>query len=255
MAARTTSRVIALGASNLTRGFQTVVATARAQWGSDVEVIAALGHGRSFGSESRFVARSIPGILQSDLWRHLDGLPPLPTRAIVSDIGNDILYGFDHTQILAWIEQVVERLARLSDDITLAGLPRVGVDDISSARFVFFRSIFFPRCRLSFTEVAQTAERVRDGVAALAAARGLRFVQLKPEWYGVDPIHFRPSKWREAWQEIVCGDSRPMLGRLSRSEALRLYLMRPQHQRVFGFEYGADQRGVSLPAGGRIWLY
>jgi hypothetical protein len=255
MAARATRRVVALGASNLTRGFQTVVATARAEWGPDVEVIAALGHGRSFGSESRVIARTIPGILESGLWDQLESLPPAPTRAIVSDVGNDILYGFTHTQILTWVHEVVHRLARFSDDIVLAGLPRVGAGDISHAKFLFFRSILFPRCRLSFAEVAETAQRVNDGVAALAAARGLRFVPLKEEWYSVDPIHIRPSKWREAWQEIVCGESRPALGQLSRSEALRLYLMRPQHQRVLGFEYGAEQHGVALPAGGRIWLY
>jgi hypothetical protein len=255
MAASATRRVVALGASNLTRGFQTLVATARAQWGQDVDVIAALGHGRSFGSESRFIARTIPGILQSDLWRQLDRLPPLPTRAIVSDIGNDILYGFSDTQILTWVEEAVDRLARFSDDIVLAGLPRVGVNDISSAKFLFFRSFFFPRCRLSFAEVAEIAERVRAGVSALAEARKLRFVRLKDEWYGIDPIHFRPSKWRDAWQEIVCGDSGPALGSLSRMEALQLYLMRPRHQRVFGLEFGAEQHGVKLPAGGRIWLY
>jgi hypothetical protein len=255
MAAALTKRVVALGASNLTRGFQTVVATSRAAWGPNVEVVAALGHGRSFGSESRVLARTIPGILQSGLWHELETLPPLPTKAIVTDIGNDILYGFSHTQILAWVEETVDRLKQFSDDIILAGLPRVGAHDISNAKFLFFRSILFPRCRLSFAQVADTAERVNEGVAAIAATRRLRFVRLKRDWYGIDPIHIRPSKWREAWQEIVCGDSWPSLGRLSRLEACRLYLMRPQHQQMFGVEFGAEQHGIQLPAGGRIWLY
>jgi hypothetical protein len=248
-------RVVALGASNLTRGFQTVVATARAEWGADVEIVAALGHGRSFGSESRFVARRIPGILQSGLWQQLDREPRVPTLAIVSDVGNDILYGYSYQQILEWVEETVDRLAQYSDDIVVAGLPRVGATDISSARFLFFRSIFFPRCRLSFAEVAATAGRVSEGIEALAGARRFRFVHLKPEWYGVDPIHIRPSMWRPAWQEIVCGEARPALGPLSRAEALRLYLMRPQQQRLFGLDFGVEQQGLTLPAGGTVWLY
>ena len=44
-------RVVALGASNLTRGLHTVVSTARTEWGPDVEVLGALGHGRSYGGE------------------------------------------------------------------------------------------------------------------------------------------------------------------------------------------------------------
>jgi hypothetical protein len=50
-------RVVALGASNLTLGFQAFVASARAALGPEVEIAAALGHGRSYGSDSRFVAR------------------------------------------------------------------------------------------------------------------------------------------------------------------------------------------------------
>ena len=255
MQATNPRRVVALGASNLTRGFQAVVATARAAWGRDVEVIAALGHGRSYGAESRFLVRTLPGILQSDLWQDLARLPPRPTRAIVSDIGNDILYGFSHDQILAWVEETLDRLAEYSNDIVLAGLPYVGPADISHRRFLFFRSVFFPGCRLTFAEVADTAARVSEGVAAIADARKLRFVGLKKEWYGVDPIHFRPSVWRAAWQEIVYGSECPELGDLSRIEALHLYLMRPQHQQLFGIELGVEQQGVRLPAGGTIRLY
>ncbi len=67
-------RVVALGASNLTRGLQTVVATATATWGPDVEVLAALGHGRSYGAPSRLLIRTLPGILESGLWKDLESL-------------------------------------------------------------------------------------------------------------------------------------------------------------------------------------
>ena len=61
-------RVVAVGASNLTRGFQAVLSNARKEWGLDVEVLAALGDGRADGASSRFVVRRLPGILESDLW-------------------------------------------------------------------------------------------------------------------------------------------------------------------------------------------
>jgi len=64
--------------------------------------VAALGHGRSYGAHSKFVVRTLPGILQSGLWRHLESLSTVPTRALVTDIGNDILYGFSAEQTLAW---------------------------------------------------------------------------------------------------------------------------------------------------------
>ncbi len=108
------ARVIALGASNLTRGFRTVVSAARAAWGPEVQVLAALGHGRSYGAPSRVVFRTLPGILESGLWRTLESLPALPTRALVADVGNDILYGLSAERILAWVEEALSRLQRVT---------------------------------------------------------------------------------------------------------------------------------------------
>lgn len=158
-------RVVALGASNLTRGFQTVVATARTAWGTDVDVLAALGHGRSYGADSAFLVRRLPGILDSGLWRRPETAPSL---------------------------------------------------------------------------------------SRLAQERGARFLELRPSWYGVDPIHIRPSLWRLAWQEILgvtCPTPR------SRLEAMRLYAMRPERQWLCGVEQRTDQRGRQLTRGGRVWLY
>jgi hypothetical protein len=73
-------------------------------------VLAALGLGRSYGARSRVLLRGLPGILQSGLWRQLESLPPAPTRALVTDVGNDILYGSSPEQILEWVEESVARL-------------------------------------------------------------------------------------------------------------------------------------------------
>ena len=87
----------------------------RAPWvervGPGVEVLAALGHGRSYGAHSRFVFRTLPGILESGLWQELESRPQLPTRGLVTDIGNDIFYGFSPEQTLGWIESYFGSIA------------------------------------------------------------------------------------------------------------------------------------------------
>jgi hypothetical protein len=80
----------------------------------------------------------------------------------------------------------------------------------------------------------------------------VRFQHLRPSWYGLDPIHIRPSLWGTAWQEIL-GISCPVPQ--SRIEALRLYAMRPERQWLFGFEQRTAQAGTRLRGGGRVWLY
>ena len=248
------SRVVALGASNLTRGLGTVVATARAAWGPDVEIVAALGHGRSYGADSFFLARKLPGILDSGLWRHLEAASARPTRALVTDVGNDVAYGFSAEQILAWVDEAIVRLTRVTSDITLTDLPLASMRRLSHLKFLLFRSVLIPSCHLSLEQVLDTAERVNRGLPSLAASHGVRFVPLKPEWYGFDPIHIRPSLWRSAWREIL-GASADSRGDRSTLEQWRLYLMPPERQWLFGIEYVHPQSGVQLPAGGRVWLY
>lgn len=249
------TRVVALGASNLTRGFQTVVSTARATWGPQVEVLAALGHGRSYGAPSRLAFRGLPGILESGLWSALDSRPRATTRALVTDVGNDILYGFSAEQTLAWVEEALNRLTRLTHDIVLTGLPLASIRRLTNLKFLTFRSILVPSCRLSLAQVLEAAERVDAGLNRLATASGARFLQLDPAWYGFDPIHVRPSLWHSAWQQILGVRDAGPSGASSRVESLGLYLMRPERRWLFGVEQFTPQAGLALRSGGRVWLY
>jgi hypothetical protein len=249
------ARIVALGASNLTRGFQTVVSTARSVWGPDVEILAALGHGRSYGASSKFLGRTLPSILKSGLWAELEQRPPMTTRALVTDVGNDILYGFSVERTLGWVDEVLRRLTRVTQDIVLTGLPLASVHWLTNRKFLAFRTALIPSCRLALVEVIEKAERVHDGLVRLSHTYGAKFLHLHPDWYGFDPIHMRPSCWRGAWQEIL-GEQMPgPRGVRSMVEAVRLYLMRPERRSVFGIEQVTPQSGIALRAGGHIWLY
>ena len=248
-------RVVALGASNLTRGFQTVVSTARVAWGPRVEVLAALGHGRSYGVRSRLVFRALPGILESGLWSELESRPHVVTRALVTDVGNDILYGFSADQTLAWVAEALRRLSRLTEDIVVTGLPLASVRRLTSLKFLAFRSILVPSCRLSLAQVLDRTECVNVGLAQLSSELGAKFLQPDPAWYGFDPIHVRPSMWRQAWQRVLGAQPQASLIGVSTVESVRLYLMRPERRWMFGLEQFTPQSGVGLPSGARVWLY
>jgi len=249
-------RVVALGASNLTRGLRTLVSTARDLGGPEVEVLLALGLGRSYGARSRVLGRSLPGILQSGLWAQLEALPSVPTRGLITDVGNDILYGSPPEEVLAWVEECAARLLRHTSDVVLTDLPLASLRGLSPSRFLFFRTLFFPPCRLSFDQVFERAEKITAGLETLASARGLRFFRLRPEWYGFDPIHMRPRYWREAWREILCGGAVRETGtRAGWWETLRLYSLFPEKQWLLGIEQVTLQAGVAMRSGGRVWLY
>jgi hypothetical protein len=247
--------VVALGASNLTRGLGLVVANARAGWGPELELLAALGHGRSYGARSRVLARSLPGILQSGLWSALESRPPVATRALVTDVGNDILYGFPVEQVLGWVREVVRRLKQTTDDVAITDLPAASIRSLSRLRYLFFRTLLVPSCRLGLREVIERGEQVNAGIEELARREGLRLTRLERAWYGFDPIHFQRAARPEAWRRILGVPAASPPGICSPAETVRLYLEPPERQWLFGVERRSPGEGLSPACGGSVWLY
>jgi hypothetical protein len=104
------SRLVALGASNLTRGLPELLRAAGSGSPAPTEFLCALGLGRSYGLRSRVLFRSLPSILECGLWSRLSELPPASTTALVTDVGNDILYGASVGSLSSWVEECVARL-------------------------------------------------------------------------------------------------------------------------------------------------
>lgn len=245
-------RLIVLGASNVTRAFHVIAAGAARTWGPGVEIFAAHGLGRSFGAASSVHWRRLPGILECGLWRGLEQMPPARTRAVIWDVGNDILFGHPPELIVQWVAECVARIKGVTGDITLATLPMENVRSISRRRYLLFRSFLFPRSRMRFEETIAAAERIERGLEALSAAQGLRRIRPRPDWYGYDPIHILPRHWSRAWGEIL-GATDAIEWKWS--DALRMYLMRPEHRWVLGKEQFKPQTGTRLKPGGKLWLY
>ena len=247
-------RLVALGASNLARGMGTAVAVARGASAEPLEVVSAFGPGRSYGMDSRLMGRRLPGILHCGLWQTLASLPPRPTRAIVTDVGNDILYHVPVPRIVSWVDEAVARLGGVTGEVSLTGLPIERIRLLSPSAFLFFRTMFVPRCRLSQAETLDASLRVDEALRAIAGRRGARFVPMRLEWYGTDPIHIRPRAWTTAWREIVSGE--PAAAGAGRTwDGMRLFLMKPEQRWWFGVEQRSPQPGLRLASGPTVWCY
>lgn len=143
----------------------------------------------------------------------------------------------------------------MTGDIVVTDLPLMSIRRLSRSKFLVFRSILVPSCRLLLAQVLNRAERVNAGLADMASAHGLRLFHLNPSWYGFDPVHIRPSLLCQAWQQILGADFLASMSRMSMAESLRLYLMRPERRWIFSVEQFTPQSGIALPSGGHVWLY
>ena len=258
-----THRVVVLGASNLARGFPTVVETAQRAWGRRLEMFVALGRGRSYGRSTRMLGRQLPGILDCGLWPELAArseLPTtLPTTAVVTDIGNDLLYHEPVERIVGWVEACLDRLVALEARTVVTLLPIENLERLSQVRFQILRRIFFPSSRVGLDEVGQRALALNDGVRRLAEARGFDVVGPRAAWYGIDPIHIRSRHMTSAWREILTAEGPAPAAidpvRTSLARALYLHSRRPFHRHFMGFEQRRSQPSARLPGGTTIAFY
>jgi hypothetical protein len=252
-------RVVLLGASNLTKGIGAVVTTAQAAWGRPLEVWTALGHGRSYGRASRAFGRQLPGILQCGLWHDLGAAQQQSTAALVTDIGNDLIYEEPVEQIATWVEQCLDRLAAMRARTVVTSLPLATLDTLSRARFRLLRSVFFPHSRIGLEEVASRAHSLDERVRRLASERGFDVVDQRRAWYGFDPIHIRFAHRNGAWREILSpwsttGESFPAADH-GFGRTLYLRSRAPHYRRVLGVERRRAQPSARLRDGTTVAIY
>ncbi|HEV8113845.1 MAG TPA: hypothetical protein VGR31_13805 [Planctomycetota bacterium] len=254
------SRVVLLGASNLTLAFRLVVARLRAALPAPLGILAAIGHGRSYGRTSRMLARELPGITECGLWRALDRTPEDETDgatcALLTDFGNDIVYGADVDAIAGWIETALERLARHRARCALVRLPLRTFERVSPLRFWMARGILYPSHRIAFARVRERARALDARIVELARAHGAALVEQREDWYGVDPVHIRRRRRDAAWREILapleaCGRAQPARA-LERAALGRLL---PERRRFLGRDEVHAQPAAELLDGTTISVY
>lgn len=243
-------RAVLLGASNLKMGFSRALSCLP----GPVEVLAALGHGRSYGMWSRLAwVRQLPGIVQCGLWEELERRPPLPTVALVSDVGNDLLYGAPVPSIAGWVGTCVERLARHRAELVIGLLPLASLEKVSPFRYHLVRQILFPGRRAApWSALLSDARELNERLRSLGLEHGARLVEPSPSWYGIDPIHVRRSMRSQAWTEIL---RHPLLAGEGDLAGGRLPLFGAAELRLFGVPLRNPQPVCRLKDGSTVALY
>jgi hypothetical protein len=217
-----------------------------------------MGLGRSYGTRSRVLARTLPGILTCGLWEALAARPDAATAVLVTDVGNDLLFGATPDLTAHWVEQCLVRLRRLASEIVMTELPLRSLEKVGVARFLLLRTMLFPASRLAHHEALARARRLNDHVRGLAQKYEAHLVTPRACWYGLDPLHIRRREQGPAWREIFsCWSQRePSLPRgLSLRDRWRLRGLRPHQRQLFGIERTHPQPAARLGDGTLVSWY
>lgn len=248
------NRIVLLGASNLTLSRRLVIELVQKRCGAPSDILTAAGHGRSYGHFAQVLIRGLPGISSCGLWPQLASSPPLPTFAFVTDVGNDVPYGYLPDDILKWVRICVERLQEHEARIVMTNLQIAPIESLSERRYAVIRSVFFPFSRLPMRDVVERVAAVHRGLVEMAADMSFELYEPPGDWFGPDLLHILYWKRRTAYAQVV--------GRLpAQKSAVEAHVARwsrrPRyaHKRVLGLEIRHSQPSGRLTDGSIVSAY
>ncbi|MBI1247297.1 hypothetical protein GC197_05560 [bacterium] len=242
-------RLIVLGASNVAKSLEVLLQVAPRMIPKPLDVFTAIGRGRSYGTRSLFLFRSLPGILQSDLWSVLkNDETGAKTTSVITDIGNDLLYDRTVDQITQWVSQCIDRLRATEGPIAVTGIPLSCTRALQAYKFLTMRTLMFPHSRLELKTVQERAEELDQSLQELAKAEDITFVEQNPEWYGFDPIHWKQSRRPEVWHTLLSalGHTPFDFQRVSSNffHSMRHWRTRPAQRTLFGLQQTRVQPSI-----------
>lgn len=202
------SRVIILGASNISLGWSSLLRVLQDQLSAPLEIYTAHGMGRSYcGIRSRFLTTQLPGILSCSLWDQLPRVNALDPRpcVLITDLGNDLVYGRSAVQVAQAAEQCIERLRRWNSGcrIVVSRPPVESVDSVGWFRYVLCRLLLFPFCPLTLPQAKAATVELDELLQAMAREQEVEIVKPAPEYYALDPIHVKRGCRQTAFEDML----------------------------------------------------
>ena len=257
--------VALLGASNLTFALPSVLRHLLARLeGRNVRFFVAHGPGRSYGLDAGALGVRFCGLSRCSLVSALEhtrySSGGCHVRALLTDIGNDIMYGVSDEALLGWITSTVDRLTQLDADVAITSLPVKGLREMASWRYQLFSRIFFPNRSVPQELVVARMQRLQQALRGMANPR-VKLLPIKQQWYMPDRFHIRSCKARQAFGEwldrlldvpgqTVLPTSDPL--KVSR---LSLYLHSPARLPILGRPYRSNPQGLLLSPNAELYMF
>jgi len=197
-------RVILIGASNVTLGFPLVFNSCLESLPAETELFAIHGHGRSFCQWSYVLNRGLPPVLECGLWQALKQRPAAAqTWGLVTDTGNDLIYGRSVDDLITNVTTAFQRLHELGAVITYVGLPVERIMMLSDLSYRIAKKMLFPGPTVPWKTMSARVLEFDERVRQVASQYATTILIPRLPWYGIDPIHIRKSQSLIAWREIL----------------------------------------------------
>lgn len=124
------------------------------------------------------------------------------TIALISDIGNDIMYGVPIQTLIEELEKSIRNLSNFCAHIFIVPIPCKKIEGLSDWQINFLKKILFPKCKLTPKKIINSIQTANQFLSELSNPKT---TLLKPmdDCIGWDRAHYDISKMHIAWTKIV----------------------------------------------------
>lgn len=124
------------------------------------------------------------------------------TLALITDIGNDIMYNVPTAKIIACLHSIIQELDAMGADVFVNPIPMVLEKDVSERQFRILRAVFFPRSPVTYSGAADAVREINKFLQDAASGR-IHLLPSAKDFCGVDKIHYSVLHSHKAWSEVV----------------------------------------------------
>ncbi len=202
--ANSTIHFILLGASNL----------ARAQFGLNryfersfpnlVSTSIASGPGRAYSVSGGIFGVSYSPLKTSPIFklgREKSSNYRL-TIGLISDIGNDIMYGVPVQKLIQDLEKSIHDLSDFCSHIFAVPIPYQKIKSLNHWQINIIKRILFPKCELSPEKIMTSIQTVNQFLSEITNSK-FKLLKEVDDCIGWDRAHYDISKMHIAWTQII----------------------------------------------------
>ena len=197
--------LILLGASNLSRGCFAFARHLKAcLHPHSVEVLIASGPGRGYYASGGLLNVTYPPICSSDIFEVAQNKAESGTRvvALVTDIGNDIMYDVSTEKLIETIENIFVRLQSMNAEIFYTTLPAAFEKKVHPVWFYVLRSVLLPSSRVSYNQATARIIAVNQFLRE-SASEHCHLISDMDRYLGFDEIHYGWLRAHHAWSHVA----------------------------------------------------
>ena len=211
---------ILLGASNLARAsYGLMNCLTRCLSPRPVEFLHALGPGRAYITEGGILSAVYPPILNCGILNVAKDKSKSKRMivALVTDIGNDIMYGVSAEKIILGLKTLFNTMEEIGASVLTTTIPVDLEQDVGKFYFLILRRIFFRKSRVEYHEAASAVRTINQFIKESENEKITVLKEMGP-FCGVDKIHYRLSTSHRAWSYVA----EEMLRRLNTPTPVRI---------------------------------